>query len=107
MRSGLGTQSRIRATDRAARDSATITLARPLAAMNRNDWVFVGVRLLGVFLLAEGLVALPMILAAGPRAGAAEAPLVLGPLLHIAVGVALAVGTARICRWLGGHGSGQ
>ncbi len=82
-------------------------LARPFGAMDKNDWVFVGVRLLGMFLLAEGLVTLPLIIAAGPRAGAAEAQLIMGPLLHIAVGVVLAVGTARICRWLGGHGPGR
>ena len=75
--------------------------------MNRNDWVFVGVRLLGVFLLAEGIVTLPMLSLAGPHPGSSDLPIVLGPILRVALGASLAVGTARICRWLGEHTSGK
>ena len=75
--------------------------------MNRNDWVFVGVRLLGVFLLSEGIVTLPMLIVAGPHPGSSDAPIILGPILRVVVGASLAFGTVRICRWLGEHGSGQ
>lgn len=75
--------------------------------MDRNDWVFVGVRLLGVFLLTEGIVTLPMLGLAGPHPSSADAPIILGPILRVALGASLAVGTARICRWLGEHRSGQ
>lgn len=65
--------------------------------MNRHDWVFVGIRLLGVFFLAHGLVAFPVILLASNRS---DAPLILDPLLRIAIGFVLAVFTDRICEWL-------
>lgn len=75
--------------------------------MNRNDWVFVGVRLLGVFFLAEGIVTLPVLVLVGPHPGSSDVPIILGPMLRVALGASLAVGTARICRWLGEHSSGQ
>ncbi len=75
--------------------------------MNRHDWVFVGVRLLGVFLLTEGIVTLPMLFLSGPHPDRSDAPIILGPILRIALGASLAVGTNRICSWLGEHGPGQ
>lgn len=68
--------------------------------MNRHDWTFVGIRLLGVWLLAQGLLGLPALLACDPR-HKEDAPRILDPLFRMAVGAFLAVGTARIARWLG------
>lgn len=68
--------------------------------MNRHDWVFVGIRLLGVLFVAQGLVGLPDLLDCSIRAKSDTAR-ILDPLLRIAVGALLAFGTARICRWLG------
>lgn len=61
--------------------------------MNRQDWVFVGVRLLGVYLLAEGLVALPLGLDIDARK---DLPLVLQTFFQIGVGLALFVFAGRL-----------
>lgn len=74
--------------------------------MNRHDWVFVGIRLLGVFLLVQGCLGLPVLLDCNPRVKA-EAPIILDPILRAAAGAFLAFGTLRICRWLGDHSREQ
>lgn len=61
--------------------------------MNRQDWVFVGVRLLGVYLLAEGLVALPLGLGISART---DFPLLLQPFWRLGVGLALFVFAGRL-----------
>lgn len=66
--------------------------------MNRQDWVFVGVRLLGVFLLAQGVVAFPTILNLNPNVKAQTAPF-LEPILRILVGLLLAAFADRISTW--------
>lgn len=68
--------------------------------MNRHDWVFVGIRLLGVLFVAQGIAGLPDLLDCSIRLKS-DAARILEPLIRIAVGAALAVGTARICGWLG------
>ena len=66
--------------------------------MNRQDWVFVGTRLLGVFFFARGVVALPSILDLNPNVKAEAAPF-LEPILTILVGSVLAAYANRICAW--------
>lgn len=61
--------------------------------MTRQDWVFVGVRLLGVYLLAEGLVALPTSLLLSAQT---ELPLLLQLFVRIAVGLGLFVFADRL-----------
>lgn len=68
--------------------------------MNRHDWVFVGIRLIGVLFLAQGIVGLPDLLDCSIRLKSDTAR-ILDPLTRIAVGASLAFGTARICSWLG------
>jgi hypothetical protein len=68
--------------------------------MNRHDWVFVGIRLIGVMFVAQGLAGLPDLLDCSIRLKS-DASRILDPLTRIAVGASLAFGTARICSWLG------
>lgn len=68
--------------------------------MNRHDWVFVGIRLLGVLFVAQGIVGLPDLLDCSIRLKS-DAARILDPLIRIAVGASLAFGTARICGWIG------
>lgn len=68
--------------------------------MNRHDWVFVGIRLMGVLFVAQGLVGLPDLLNCSIQLKSDTAR-ILDPLMRIATGALLAFGTARISRWLG------
>ncbi len=68
--------------------------------MNRHDWVFVGIRLLGVLFVAQGIAGLPALLEYSIPVKS-DTPRILDPLIRMAVGAALAFGTARICGWLG------
>ena len=73
--------------------------------MNRNDWVLVGMRLYGLYLLVEGVLSLP-----GVFAGAAMPTELrwhnVGVMLVIRVGLAgligagLFLGAPSILRWL-------
>ena len=66
--------------------------------MNRQDWVFVGVRLLGVFFLARGVVAFPTIFQLDPGVKS-ETAAFLEPILLIVVGLVLAAFAGPIGGW--------
>jgi hypothetical protein len=74
--------------------------------MNRQDWVFVGIRLLGVFLLVQGVVALPMLVDCNPNVKA-DTPRILDPILRILIGLFLAIRSDRICTLLGDRSSSR
>lgn len=68
--------------------------------MNRHDWVFVGIRRIGVMFVAQGIAGLPDLLDCSIRLKS-DAARILDPLTRIAIGASIAFGTARICGWLG------
>ncbi len=71
--------------------------------MNRQDLVFAGVRLLGVYFLVAGLVAAPSLLEIGANM---HWSILLTPIVSVAAGYLLAVKTDLVCGWLGsGAGS--
>ncbi len=56
--------------------------------MNRDDWIFVGIRIIGVWYLVSGLASVFLAFAFFPF------------LLHLALGFVLATRTRGICAWL-------
>lgn len=69
--------------------------------MNRQDWEFVGVRLLGVYFMVVGVASLPGMLAPG---FSTHWSLVLPPILYLLAGLLLAIETNRVRCWLGDRG---
>jgi hypothetical protein len=76
--------------------------------MNRSDWVFVGVRMYGLFLLVSAGLSLPTLLEAS-RVNAYQefsAPVALwmsglvSVVAHVLMGAALFLGAPTIERWL-------
>ncbi|MBL8749813.1 MAG: hypothetical protein JNK78_11680 [Planctomycetes bacterium] len=72
--------------------------------MNRHDLVFAGVRLLGVYFLAAGLVSLPSLLEIGAHM---HWSLILAPIVSAAAGYLLAVKTDLVCGWLAAGAASQ
>lgn len=76
--------------------------------MNRSDWVFVGVRLYGLFLLVSAALKMPMLLEAMRMSAAEEfgAPVSawmsgsLALVAHVLAGAGLFLGAPGIERWL-------
>ena len=69
--------------------------------MNRNDWVFVGTRLLGLYLIVQAVMSIPGVLMflsseLGPHAGVP--PLTCG--LQWLMGTLLFLGAPHLTRWL-------
>lgn len=67
--------------------------------MNRNDWVFVGVRLIGVFLVASALADLPSYLES-VFAGRGTGWRLFTVPVQVWVGCELLLRGPRICSWL-------
>ena len=65
--------------------------------MNRNDLVFVGVRLLGLYFLVQGGASLPALL--DPDFGPPWS-VRLPTILSVAAGAVMAIGTTRVVGWL-------
>lgn len=69
--------------------------------MNRDDWVFVGMRLLGLYELVEATVALPTVIAGSWNVPGAN---LLGPVLSwglsAVLGAGLFVGAPYVAAWL-------
>ena len=66
--------------------------------MNRQDWEFVGVRLLGVYFAIVGITALPGLL--DPGLGM-HWSIVVTPVLSLLAGLILALRTDHVCSLLG------
>ena len=69
--------------------------------MNRNDWVFVGTRLYGLYLIVNGLLPIPVLIAAtwdtpiGPRMGT-----LFSLATSLAMGIGLFLGAPYLQCWL-------
>lgn len=75
--------------------------------MNRNDWVFVGIRLLGLWILVQAVLSTPTALMVAQaelqsRSGISRngASLLLSSGLTMLVGVILLLGASRLSTWL-------
>jgi hypothetical protein len=69
--------------------------------MNRQDLEFVGVRLLGLYFMVQGVASLPGLL--DPGFGT-HWSFGLPPVLYLLAGLLLAISTNRVCGWLGDRG---
>jgi len=71
--------------------------------MNRDDWVFVGVRLVGLYLLVAAILDLPAVLLA-TRVPVGDEPVLAGPMLTMGLsammGVTLMMGAPVLVAWL-------
>ena len=70
--------------------------------MNRQDLEFLGVRLLGLYFMVTGVASLPNLLV--PDNAVHWAYYYLPPVLYLLAGLLLAIGTNRVCGWLGDRG---
>ena len=75
--------------------------------MNRNDWLLVGMRLFGLYLLVEGVLSLPAVFTPAATAMLAGFPWAFSSLilamragLTLLLGAVLFIGAPSIQRWL-------
>ena len=67
--------------------------------MNRNDWVFVGMRLFGLFLVVQSILGMPDVLMASRLGWAGVGTPLLSAALSMLTGVVLLLGAPWILGW--------